>query len=299
MEKKDCREEIYMIIISILLALNIASGILFYRHINVEHGSQILFTRIHNYISFHNLNEEDYNFNKIFVGFNGNYPEDRLKKNPFIYLCAIYLIISMGGFLLYTLSILCFYFRFFHIINSMAYFFALVISIVEMYCSFGIKLTEKDLSDFGDINEDIRLAYDYFLEDRLYMKVCSIIFLISSLYNLISPFLIINNYLKEKRKFMEQYNQIREQRRNFRNNLIQHNVENGPNPIPNSQRIGQNNLIPNSQRNPQNDITKNTQIDLNDQYNIKDNSQQNQNDDNNNVQLDTGEKNENLVINGN
>ena len=118
---KNLSRVIYIIIETIILTLIIACFIIFHIHIKAEHGSISLFERIHIYIEFHNLYEKDYNFDKVFVGYNGDYIGDENKKRPFIYLNIVFFILSLAGFILYILAITYYIVKAYHILNTIVY----------------------------------------------------------------------------------------------------------------------------------------------------------------------------------
>ena len=180
------------IIYFIILVANIILIIIYVIHSKFEFHSFSLFENIHNYIIFHHLNEDDYNFSKVFIGYNGDYMGDRYKVKVYEFLNTVYGIISILGYIFSSISIICKNINCFLILSTIIFFIALIISIIDIYYAYGIKLTEKDLSDFGPLNQRIREAYDAFLEERYYMKISSIFLMTNSLFMLIAPFILMN-----------------------------------------------------------------------------------------------------------
>ena len=62
------------------------------------------------------------------------------------------------------------------------------------------KLPDNTFEDFGELVPDIRKAYDNYLDKILIMKICSIYFSVSSIFSIISMFIIIHHYRKKENK---------------------------------------------------------------------------------------------------
>ena len=80
------------------------------------------------------------------------------------------------------------------------------ISVLSVYFVFFYKnnLPDKTFEDFGELGPDIREAYDKYLDKMFVMKICSIYFSVSSLFSIISMFIII--HYSRKKKSDDDYN---------------------------------------------------------------------------------------------
>ena len=80
------------------------------------------------------------------------------------------------------------------------------ISLLSVYFVFFYKnkLPDKAFEDFGEFISEIREAYDKYLDKMFIMKICSIYFSVSSLFSIISMFIII--HYSRKKKNDEDYN---------------------------------------------------------------------------------------------
>ena len=74
------------------------------------------------------------------------------------------------------------------------------ISLLSVYFEFFYKnkLPDKTFEDFGELISEIREAYDKYLDKMFIMKICSIYFSVSSIFSIISMFIIIHYSRKKK-----------------------------------------------------------------------------------------------------
>ena len=74
------------------------------------------------------------------------------------------------------------------------------ISLLSVYFVFFYKnkLPDKTFEDFGELISEIREAYDKYLDKMFNMKICSIYFSASSIFSIISMFIIIHYSRKKK-----------------------------------------------------------------------------------------------------
>ena len=200
MEEKKINK-LFMLIGAILLALNCLLIFLYFFFLFKKHCSYELKGKILDYMYKHHLKEEDYNFQNVF------WPpsEGKLFSEGLFYGMAlisniIYVVIAIIGY--------CFGIKYLLkrnscsiIVSAILFLVALIPPIIDIIIAIDSKkkLTNKDLSDFGELNNDINNAYNSFIVSRIIMKISSIILLVSPLYYIISP-LILVNYLLNKNK---------------------------------------------------------------------------------------------------
>ena len=258
--------------------INIICVCIYVIHSKSEPGNVILFRDIHSHIKHYNLKEEDYNFGKVFIRYNEDYLGALYKVRVYEFINAVYIFLSVFRFIctfvsVYFKKIFCVF-----IFIFLVFFGGIILSIVDIRYAFGVKLTEKDLSDFGDyLNKQISLAYDIFLEERSYMKVCSIILAANTPFMLISPLLFIFGLKRIQRKEWELLLSSNQNDQNGMNDLTQTQNE-------------QDGSLQNSNGN--NDIKQN----LVENVDTLSHVQQNQNDENKDYNADE-ESNNDLIIN--
>ena len=86
------------------------------------------------------------------------------------------------------------------IFSTMLFLVTLIPPIINLIIAFDTqkKLTNKDLSDFGELNDDINNAYDSFITSRIIMKISSIFLFVSPFCYIITPFIVVHFLLNKK-----------------------------------------------------------------------------------------------------
>ena len=144
----------------------------------------------------HNLKEENYNFQIVIWS---SILEMMFEGMAFIF-NIIYVVIAIIGYILYIYSLLkrnsCAV-----ILSPILFFMSLISPIFDIIIAFDTKkqLTYRDLSDFGELNNDIKNAYNSFIVSRTILKTSSIILLVSPLYYIISLFILVNYSLNKNK----------------------------------------------------------------------------------------------------
>ena len=164
-----------------------------------------------NYIKLHNLSEYDYNFHKIFwcpTNENSLCGLYGLEDAILLILYLIYTVISIIGFIFYLVYLskkpICLLIYFIIVYLVVILFLKLIIEISFNYD----KLSEHDLNDFGELNNDIKKMYNSYLKRVLIIKIVSVILCISPLYYIISLFVFVIFKCLKKRRNHEEVNKI-------------------------------------------------------------------------------------------
>ena len=82
----------------------------------------------------------------------------------------------------------------------MLFLVTLIPPIINLIIAFDTqkKLTNKDLSNFGEMNNDINNSYDSFITSRIIMKIFSIFLFVSLFCYIITPFIVVHHLLNKK-----------------------------------------------------------------------------------------------------
>ena len=191
---------LYCIIGTILLILDFVMLYLYYINYIKKSDPYGIESEVKAYMEEHNLKEEDYNFDKVLWG--------KKTDMPFIVqffgivilvlLNVVYMITAVFSFVFYMMGLpqekLC---PFVTAIIIAAY--QIFISIVDLCVAFAHStLTEKDLSDFGELNDIINETYDLYLKAKLTMKLTGFYLLISPIFFTVTSFIEICNMRKNR-----------------------------------------------------------------------------------------------------
>ena len=205
-EKKIIK--LFTLIGVIILILNFLFIFFYFFFLFKKHCSYELKQKILDYMYKNNLNENDYNFQKVFWSSSeGEYFLIGLFEGIILIFNIINAIISIIGYIFNIIYLskrkTCAL-----IFSTILFILALIIPIFDLILAFDTKkkLTNKDLSDFGELNNDINNAYNSFIMSRIFMKISSIFLFVSPLYYIISPFIVVHYLLNEKKN-----NEMKEQ----------------------------------------------------------------------------------------
>ena len=184
-----------------IMLLDIASTIIFcieYLGINCPDN---LKEKLCLYIQKHDLNGDDYNLSFVFPGFSEK--SDYFHQSLTIIILFIALIYIILVIICYIILMVSLYSRnkiFFIVISIILLIPQIFISVLSVYFVFFYKnkLPDKTFEDFGELVPEIREAYDKYLDKMFIMKICSIYFSVSSIFSIISMFIIIHYSRKKK-----------------------------------------------------------------------------------------------------
>ena len=197
-EKKIIK--LFILISSIILLLDFLFIFLYFFFLFKKHCSYELKKKILDYMYKNNLKEEDYNFQNVFwFSSEGEFFSESLFEGIAFIFNIINAVISIIGFILYITYLLkrksCAV-----IWSTLLFLVALFSPIIDIIIAFDSqkKLTNKDLSDFGELNYDINNAYNSVIKSRIIMKISSIFLFVSSFYYIISPFIVVHYLLNKK-----------------------------------------------------------------------------------------------------
>ena len=197
-EKKIIK--LFILIGTIILLLDFLFIFLYFFFLFKKHCSYELKQKILDYMYKNNLDEENYNFHKVFWSSSESefFSQGLFEGIAFIS-NIMYGIISIFGYILDLLYLLkrkiCAI-----IFSTILFLVVLVPPIIDLIIAFDTqkKLTNEDLSDFGELNDDINNAYDSFITSRIFMKISSIFLFVSPLYYIISTFIVVHFLLNKK-----------------------------------------------------------------------------------------------------
>ena len=197
-EKKIIK--LFILIGAIILLLDFLFIFLYFFFLFKKHCSYELKQKILDYMYKNNLDEENYNFHKVFWSSSESefFSQGLFEGIAFIS-NIMYGIISIFGYILDLLYLLkrkiCAI-----IFSTILFLVVLVPPIIDLIIAFDTqkKLTNEDLSDFGELNDDINNAYDSFITSRIFMKISSIFLFVSPLYYIISTFIVVHFLLNKK-----------------------------------------------------------------------------------------------------
>ena len=201
MEEKKINK-LFILIGGIILLLNFLFMILYFVFLTNKYCPYWLKEKILDYIHKNNLKESDYNFDKVFwTSSEGQNLSRELHKVMILILYIISTIILIIGFIFYIIYLLKRK-SFAIIISTILFIVALIPLIFDLIYTFENKktLTNKDLSDFGELNDDInKAAYNSVITSRIIMKISSIFLFISPFYYIISSFIVVRCLLNNKK----------------------------------------------------------------------------------------------------
>ena len=199
--KEAFKRYLYNILGCFIMLLDIASIIIFcleYLGINCPDN---LKDKLSLYIQKHDLSGDDYNLSFVFPGF----PEksDYFHQSLTIIILFIALIYIILVIICYIILMVSSYSRnkiFFIVISIMLLIPQILISLLSIYFVFFYKnkLPDKTFEDFGELVSDINEAYNKYLDKMFIMKICSLYSSASSLFSIISMFIIIHYSRKKK-----------------------------------------------------------------------------------------------------
>ena len=197
-EKKIIK--LFILIGAIILLLDFLFIFLYFFFLFKKHCSYELKKNILDYMNKNNLDEENYNFHKVFWSSSeGEFFSEGLFEGIAFISNIIYGIISIIGFIFDIIYLLkrklCAI-----IFSTILFIVTLFPPIFDLIIAFDSqkKLTNEDLSDFGELNGDINNAYDSFITSRIFMKISSIFLIVSPLWYIISPFILVHFLLNKK-----------------------------------------------------------------------------------------------------
>ena len=205
--KKACKKYLFNILGCFIMLLDIASIIIFcleYLGINCPDN---LKDKLSLYIQKHDLSGDDYNLFFVFPGFSEK--SDYFHQSLTIIILFIALVYIILVIICYILLMVSSYSQnkiFLIVISIILLIPQIFISVLSVYFVFFYKnnLPDKTFEDFGELGPDIREAYDKYLDKMFVMKICSIYFSVSSLFSIISMFIII--HYSRKKKSDDDYN---------------------------------------------------------------------------------------------
>jgi len=189
------------------MLLDIASIIIFcseYLGINCPDN---LKEKLSLYIQKHDLNEDDYNLSFVFPGFSENSDYIHTSLTIIIlFIALVYIILVIICYILLMVSSYSHNKIFLIAISIILFIPQIIIALLSVYFEFFYKnkLPDKTFDDFGELVSDINEAYDKYLDKMFIMKICSIYFSVSSIFSIISMFIII--HYSRKKKNDEDYN---------------------------------------------------------------------------------------------
>ena len=170
-EKKIIK--LFILISSIILLLDFLFIFLYFFFLFKKHCSYELKKKILDYMYKNNLKEEDYNFQHVFWSSSeGEFFSESLFEGIAFIFNIINAVISIIGFILYITYLLkrktCAV-----IWSTLLFLVALFSPIIDIIIAFDSqkKLTNKDLSDFGELNNEINNAYNSYNKSRIITKI--------------------------------------------------------------------------------------------------------------------------------
>ena len=197
-EKKIIK--LFILIGAIILLLDFLFIFLYFFFLFKKHCSYELKQKILDYMYKNNLDEENYNFHKVFWSSSeGEFFSEGLFEGIAFISNIIYGIISIIGFIFDIIYLLkrklCAI-----IFSTILFLVTLFPPIFDLIIAFDSqkKLTNEDLSDFGELNDDINNAYDSFITSRIIMKISSIFLFVSPFCYIITPFIVVHLLLNKK-----------------------------------------------------------------------------------------------------
>ena len=198
--KEAFKRYLYNILGCFIMLLDIASIIIFcleYLGINCPDN---LKDKLSLYIQKHDLSGDDYNLSFVFPGFSEK--SDYFHQSLTIIILFIALIYIILVIICYIILMVSSYSRnkiFFIVISIMLLIPQILISLLSIYFVFFYKnkLPDKTFEDFGELVSDINEAYNKYLDKMFIMKICSLYSSASSLFSIISMFIIIH-YSRKK-----------------------------------------------------------------------------------------------------
>ena len=183
------------------MLLDIASIIIFcleYLGINCPDN---LKDKLSLYIKKHDLSGDDYNLSFVFPGFSekSNYIHTSLTI-IILFIALVYIILVIICYIILMVSSYSRNKIFFIVISIMLLIPQILISLLSIYFVFFYKnkLPDKTFEDFGELVSDINEAYNKYLDKMIIMKICSLYSSASSLFSIISMFIIIHYSRKKK-----------------------------------------------------------------------------------------------------
>ena len=199
--KEAFKRYLYNILGCFIMLLDIASIIIFcleYLGINCPDN---LKDKLSLYIQKHDLSGDDYNLSFVFPGFSEK--SDYFHQSLTIIILFIALIYIILVIICYIILMVSSYSRnkiFFIVISIMLLIPQILISLLSIYFVFFYKnkLPDKTFEDFGELVSDINEAYNKYLDKMFIMKICSLYSSASSLFSIISMFIIIHYSRKKK-----------------------------------------------------------------------------------------------------
>ena len=199
--KEACKRYLYNILCCFIMLLDIASIIIFcleYLGINCPDN---LKDKLSLYIQKHDLSGDDYNLSFVFPGFSekSDYFHQSLTI-IILFIAPIYIILVIICYIILMVSSYSRNKIFFIVISIMLLIPQILISLLSIYFVFFYKnkLPDKTFEDFGELVSDINEAYNKYLDKMFIMKICSLYSSASSLFSIISRFIIIHYSRKKK-----------------------------------------------------------------------------------------------------
>ena len=199
--KEASKRYLYNILGCFIMLLDIASIIIFcleYLGVNCPDN---LKEKLSLYIQKHDLNGDDYNLSFVFPGFSekSDYIHTSLTI-IILFIALVYIILVIICYILLMVSSYSNNKIFLITISIILLIPQIFISVLSEYFVFFYKnnLPDKTFEDFGELGPDIREAYDKYLDKMFIMKICSIYFSVSSIFSIISMFIIIHYSRKKK-----------------------------------------------------------------------------------------------------
>ena len=193
---------IYCLLGTIFLVLDFVMLYLYYINYTKENDPYEIEPKVKAYMKEHHLNQSDYNFHKVLWGNKSDLPiiVQFFGIVIWILLNIVYMITAVFSFAFYMMGLpqekLC---PFITAIIIAAY--QIFGSIVDLCIAFAHEtLTEKDLSDFGELNDIINETYDLYIHAKLIMKLSAFYLLISPIFFTVTSFIEICNMSKNKNK---------------------------------------------------------------------------------------------------
>ena len=193
---------IYCLVGTILLVLDFVMLYLYYINYTKENDPYKIESKVKAYMKEHNMNQNDYNFHKVLWGNKNDLPFiiQFFGIIILVLLNIVYMITAVLSFVFYMIGLpqekLC---PFITAIIIAAY--QIFISIVDLGIAFAHEtLTEKDLSDFGELNDIINETYDLYIHAKLIMKLSGFYLLLSPIFFTVTSFIEICNMSKNKNK---------------------------------------------------------------------------------------------------
>ena len=184
---------IYGVIGTILMVLDFVTLYIYYSNYTRKNDPFEIKDKIKENMKEHNLKEEDYNFEKVFWNPNKNvsiFFKFLLVIGEIIVNIA-YLILGVFGFIIYISGLPDKW--------KCPFVTSIIICSIQLFEGLGYisnafshsTLNEKDLTDFGELNDIINKTYDLYLERKLNMKLSGFYLLFSPLFFIVTSFIEI------------------------------------------------------------------------------------------------------------